>query len=101
MKVKELIELLKDKEDYDIEIDYVYDDFEIEIDEENETVYILLNEDSDSEDCNFDCDNCLSSNTCSDNPDNAWRYSNYESKDIEDWDVDDHLATWYDHMMEK
>jgi hypothetical protein len=33
--------------------------------------------------------------------DNAWRYSDYESKDIGDWDVDDHLAAWYDHMMEK
>jgi len=33
--------------------------------------------------------------------DNAWRHSNYESKDINDWDVDDHLAAWFDHMMEK
>ncbi len=32
---------------------------------------------------------------------NAWRHSDYESKDIDDWDVDDHLAAWYDHMMEK
>lgn len=33
--------------------------------------------------------------------DNQWRNSDYESKDIGDWDVDDHLAAWYDHMMEK
>jgi hypothetical protein len=32
---------------------------------------------------------------------NAWRYSDYENKDIDDWSVDDHLAAWYDHMMEK
>jgi hypothetical protein len=32
---------------------------------------------------------------------NSWRYSNYESKNIDDWDEDDHLASWYDHMMEK
>lgn len=32
---------------------------------------------------------------------NRWRYSNYEDKDIEDWDEDDHLAAWFDHMMEK
>lgn len=30
-----------------------------------------------------------------------WRYSDYENKDISDWDVDDHLAAWYDDRMEK
>jgi hypothetical protein len=35
------------------------------------------------------------------NENEGWRNSNYESKSIEDWDVDDHLASWYDHMMEK
>jgi len=33
--------------------------------------------------------------------DNEWKHSNYESKDINDWDVDDHLAAWFDHMMDK
>lgn len=32
---------------------------------------------------------------------NGWRSSNYEHKDIGDWTVDDHLAAWYDDMMEK
>jgi hypothetical protein len=32
---------------------------------------------------------------------NRWRYSNYESKDINDWDVDDHIAAAWDHAMEK
>jgi hypothetical protein len=32
---------------------------------------------------------------------NTWRYSDYEDKDIGDWSVDDHLAAWYDHVLEK
>lgn len=36
-----------------------------------------------------------------DDDERGWRESNYEYKDIDDWDVDDHLAAWHDHMMEK
>ncbi|HBY19628.1 MAG TPA: hypothetical protein DEG71_01190 [Clostridiales bacterium] len=32
---------------------------------------------------------------------NRWRYSDYESKDIGDWDVDDHMAAAWDDAMEK
>lgn len=31
----------------------------------------------------------------------AWRNSEYQNKNISDWNVDDHLAAWYDDMMEK
>jgi hypothetical protein len=44
----------------------------------------------------FCSDECLD-----DYIDSAWRRSDYENKPIEDWDVDDHLAAWYDDMMEK
>lgn len=34
-----------------------------------------------------------------DEEDNDWRYSNYENKNINDWDVDDHMvADWEDRM---
>lgn len=33
--------------------------------------------------------------------DNSWKHSNYEEKDISDWSIDDHIAAWYDHIMEK
>jgi endogenous inhibitor of DNA gyrase (YacG/DUF329 family) len=42
-----------------------------------------------SEECEIDYDN------------SGWRRSNYENKSIEDWDVDDHIAAWFDDMMEK
>jgi hypothetical protein len=43
--------------------------------------------------CSEECEN--------DDINSSWRSSNYEEKDIGDWDVDDHLAAWYDDMMEK
>jgi len=159
MKVKELFETLKGKEDYDININYnLYDDFELEANDELKEVNIILidedenYEDDDNEyeedqiedylynfneddlielvnklDIEHDTSDNLSKNdlisriinsedediikdTCEDLfnysyddfiIDNNWRHSNYESKDINDWDVDDHLAAWYDHMMEK
>jgi len=33
--------------------------------------------------------------------DESWKYSNYEYKDISDWDVDDHMASDYDDRMSK
>jgi hypothetical protein len=107
MKVKELIKILNGKEEYDVDIDYVNEFFEVEIDDELQTVSFVLEEDNeefDDEDCcTFDgnCDECEEQDSCRINPDNAWRYSNYEEKDIDDWDVDDHLAAWFDHQMEK
>jgi len=83
MKVKELLEMFKGKEEYEININDE-EDFEIEFDDDSEIVNISI--DSDDEDYDLN---------------NSWRNSNYESKDIDDWDVDDHLASWYDHMMEK
>jgi hypothetical protein len=50
------------------------------------------------------CEDCYDELFCDENEidvNNRWRYSNYESKDISYWDEDDHLAAWYDHMMEK
>lgn len=155
MIAKELIEMLKGKEDYDIY--YIPDNFEIEIDDETKTVNIVLKEDEENFDCDYDeedievenylycfdkdnlielakklniqfdnfeelleddlikeiinsededtikdiCDELFDYSFDDFKVDNAWRYSDYESKDIGDWDVDDHLAAWYDHMMEK
>lgn len=36
-----------------------------------------------------------------DRENNHWKFSEYEYKDISDWDADDHLAAWYDHTVEK
>jgi hypothetical protein len=107
MKVKELIEMLEGKEDYDIDIDYVNEIFQIEINDELQSVSLVIeeneSEDEDEDCCDFDgnCEECEDAVDCKINPDNAWRYSNYECKDIGDWSVDDHLAAWYDHQMEK
>lgn len=107
MKVKDLIEKLKDKENYDIDIDYTNEFFQIEIDDELQTVSLVIEEDEfedeDENYCDFDgnCNKCEEKESCSLNSDNAWRYSDYENKDINDWSVDDHLAAWFDHQMEK
>ena len=52
MKVKELFETLKGKEDYDININYnLYDDFELETNDElKEVNIILIDEDENYED---------------------------------------------------
>lgn len=161
MKVKELFEVLKGKEDYDIIINNnLYgDDFELEINDNVKEINFLIEEDEyynddDEEEYyyeyemeqylyNFDKDDLIKlinelniklvniDNLSKDDliekitdlenedtimeiceelfsysyedfvADNEWRHSNYESKDIDDWTVDDHLAAWYDHMMEK
>ena len=139
MKVKELFEVLKGKEDYDIIINNnLYgDDFELEINDNVKEINFLIEEDEyynddDEEEYyyeyemeqylyNFDKDDLIEKITDLENEDtimeiceelfsysyedfvadNEWRHSNYESKDIDDWTVDDHLAAWYDHMMEK
>lgn len=54
--------------------------------------------------CGCDCGNdCVHEECeckiCAEN--NNWRYSNYQNKDIEYWDVDDHLASCVDDIMEK
>lgn len=109
MRVKDLIEKFSNKFDYEINIDYC-DEFEVDIDDEYKTISLFpLDEDEDiddeydTEECEFDgnCEDCENETTCRINPDNSWRYSEYENKDIGDWDVDDHLAAWFDHQMEK
>lgn len=100
MKVKELLEMLQGKEEYDIEInDESY--FEIDIDDELETITITTDQEyeCDSDSCDGNCENCDLEHENDD--ENRWKFSNYEDKDINDWDVDDHLAVWFDHMMEK
>lgn len=49
----------------------------------------------DEEFCSGDCEDEY------DQINNEWRFSNYEWKNIGDWTVDDHLAAYYDDMMEK
>lgn len=105
MLVKDLIKILKGREDYEIDIkeDDLYIDDEINfisVDNNEEDNY-----DEDLEECNGDCCNCEFDVCLEDDNEydenNRWRYSNYEQKDISDWDVDDHIAAWFDHMMEK
>jgi group I intron endonuclease len=51
--------------------------------------------------CSHDCLDTYFSILEEAQQENQWKYSNYDGKNVSDWDIDDHLAAWWDDALEK